>query len=830
MLRHYVATTVNNLLKDKLFSVINIVGLAIGLTACLTIALYVRNETSYDTHWRNADRLFRIVTSRTFDERALTNARNPVPLMPALRQYFDEEIDLSVRMQPYTREIQAGDALLQIRLMEVDSAEVAGMFDFEVLAGNLAATLEEPAAIALSAELAEQFFGRLDVVGEVMSLRISESETRDLRVGAVYRLPEANSILREGLLQLPAMIAMDVAAKPQGWGTLNTFNYALLAPGVDGTELNARMPAFIDQYVNVADFETAASGAQPSDVIGFTFQNLAESYLNSSFDGYGERGNKIVVLAFSAIALLVLAVGCINFIILSTAKAVQRVREVALRKTMGASRRQLILQYLGESLFVIVPAMLLALALMELTLPIFEGIIGKTLNARFSVLVLSATLLALAGIVSLAGGFYPALVLSHFRPAATLKTSKSTDAPGARRLRDVLVAFQFTVMIALMASTFAIYVQVEYVMNRDLGFDTDNLVFVDGMFRREAAEQNLLKQRIAALPGVEAASLSGYRPLESTGNSENQRNFLPENGAEAVSLPAISADYDFFKTYGIALVAGRDFNVERDAPTPLHAPDFEGGASQSSAIVNASAARRLGFIRVEDAVGQRISTRGGANSATHVFTIIGVAEDAQFYNPRLEPRPEVFVISRQQGSLIDAMAVRFRGEPAQVLSQLDGAWRSVVSDVPLRANFMEQIMALEFARERSEARLLLSFALLAISIACLGLFGSVSFNVERRTKEIGVRKVLGAEVMEVVRLLLWQFSRPALLANFIACPIALWAMLNWLQRFTYQIDAWTLLPICAAAGLIALCIAWVTVAGIAAKAASVKPVLALRYE
>jgi putative ABC transport system permease protein len=218
------------------------------------------------------------------------------------------------------------------------------------------------------------------------------------------------------------------------------------------------------------------------------------------------------------------------------------------------------------------------------------------------------------------------------------------------------------------------------------------------------------------------------------------------------------------------------------------------------------------------------------NSAQHAFTIVGVARDTQFVSPREEPRPEVYILSREQGAFIDALAIRFRGEPAQFLRELEAVWQATVGDVPFRANFMEQVIALEFARERSEARLLLSFALLAIAVACLGLFGSAAFNVERRTKEIGVRKVMGAEVREIVRLLLWQFSRPVLLANLVAWPVAVWAMLNWLQRFTYRIDDWTLLPICAGAGFSALCIAWMTVGGTAAKAATQKPVLALRYE
>jgi putative ABC transport system permease protein len=349
------------------------------------------------------------------------------------------------------------------------------------------------------------------------------------------------------------------------------------------------------------------------------------------------------------------------------------------------------------------------------------------------------------------------------------------------------------------------------------------------VFRREQAEQNLLLQRIAALPEVSAVALSGYRPLESTGNSSFSWNYS-SGGEEVPSLATTSVGHDFFRTYRIALVAGRDFSAERDLPSPIYERNFQGNGSQSNVIVNQSAARRLGFASAEDAIGKQISTRASFNAATHVFTIVGVANDTQFDSPRSAPRPELYLISGEQGSLIDAIALRFEGEAAQMHARLEEVWQSVAGDVPLRTTFMDQAIALEFAQERSEARLLLSFALLAVAIACLGLFGSASFNVERRTKEIGIRKVMGAEVRQIVQLLLWQFSHPVLLANVIAWPLAAWVMLGWLQRFSYRIDAWMLAPLCLLAGLIALGIACVTVGSTAARAASTRPVLALRYE
>lgn len=637
-------------------------------------------------------------------------------------------------------------------------------------------------------------------------------------------MPEANSVLDA---YLPSMVQDTVSNCGRVWLSFCSVSMIKLAPGVSAEHVNARFEDFTNTYVDISALGTGPD-VPPADRVDFELQPIGDIYLNSPFET-NNRGNKTMVLAFSAIAVLVLLIGCINFTILNTAKANQRAREVAMRKTVGAGRLQLTGQFLSEAFLVVLPAIVLSVMLVEILMPVFERLVDKNLAMDYSSPATWGTLFLLPVLVSLLGGLYPALVLSRFRPARTLKANRSTNTPGAVSLRNTLVVFQFSVSIALMVATGVIYLQVQYAMQRDPGFDQDNLLFVDGLQGLTPVEQNTLKQQVGALAGVEVASLSGFRYMQRNGASGLGTSVaIPAENREPYQFVATLVDHDFFRAYRIPFLAGRDFDQDRDRVSPLHL-QFDGESSESSAIINASTARAMGFKSPEEAIGTRI-TVGGFNSATHYFDIVGVVRDTQYRSVREAPRPEVYLISAQQGYLTGALTVRYRGDTGAMLDQIGNVWRNVVGDAPIVTSFVDQNLADEFARERTEAGMLVSFSSLAIIIACLGLFGSATYNVERRTKEIGIRKVMGAEVREIVTLLMWQFTRPVMFANVIAWPVSIWAMLNWLQRFSYQIDTWVLLPLCALAGLTALTIAWLTVAGNTLKVATRKPVLALRYE
>jgi putative ABC transport system permease protein len=831
MLSNYFATACRNLLNNKLFSAINIGGLSIGLAACLLIALYVQDEVSYDMQWANADRIYRVTATidRTGSNPVKAGVNSSI-LLPALKQYFSEELELGSRMLRSTRDFHIGSAVVRETVATVD-AEFIDMFELDVLEGSLENVLADPNNIALSSELAERLFAEENVLDQVITLGSGEATT-DYRIGAVYRIPPGNTVL-----DLPALMSLNTAGRISSWlGPLVSQDFVQLRPGIDPSQIEARLPEFIDLNVDISGLQ-AGPGVMPSQRVNIELQNVSDIYLNSPFERNSNRGNETVVVAFSAIAILVLLIGCINFTILSTARATQRAREVAVRKVIGASRRQLSLQFLGESFLVVLPAILLALVLVELMLPFFESIVGRTLAFSYGSPTAWLSLLALALIVGFAGGLYPAFLLSRFKPVTTLKGITTTETRGPISMSNVLVVFQFSISIALIIATAVIYAQVSYTQNRDPGFNGDNMLIIENLgeprlANASVAEKNTLKTELANLANVSAASLSGHQPMQSSGSAIVPLPFsrLDQPGITN-QLTTLSVDHDFFRTYEISLLAGRDYSQALDRPTPLFQPEYTAGTSEGNLVVNASAARSLGFANAADAIGARVSSPG-FNAGSHNFTIVGVAEDTQFSSLRGLPGPEVYVLYPEEpGFMMNVLGLRFTGDPQVLLTDVGRIWKEVLGEETVQTSFVADRLAAEFEQERGEASMLVSFSVLAIIIACLGLYGSATFNVQRRTREIGIRKVMGAEVYEIVTLLLWQFSRPVMFANVIAWPVALWVMINWLQRFAYRIDIWLLLPLCAAAGTGALLIAWLTVAGNTLRVASTSPVKSLRvYE
>jgi putative ABC transport system permease protein len=828
MFKNYLKTAINNLLGDKLYSGINILGLAFGLAATILIALYVLDETSYDRQWGNADRMYRVntdvwSTGGGFSRRAGT----ALPVLPALQQFFPQQIEAGTRLLAFDSEIRVGDQGFAETVTRVDG-DFLDLFELEVLAGSLADALAEPARLAVRVDVAQRVFGAdvelADLVGQVMTISYN-GVSRDYRMAAIYRFPAGNTVF-----DLPMLTLLDVSVLPSfygNWSGLTVTSYLRLQPGVDAAPVVADLPRFTDQHADISGLQ-AGPDVRPRDRMRFDLQNITSLHLDSPFDDSRAGGNRTVVIAFTAIAVLVLLIGIINFTILSTAKATKRAKETALRKTIGASRFELIGQFLGESFCVVLPAMLASCALVELLLPVFETMVGKTLQITWFA---PDTLLALGAmylVVSLLGGLYPAFVLSHFRPAATLRATRLRESKGALNLRNLLVVFQFGVSIALIIATGVIYTQVRYVMARDPGFNRENLLVIDGLLERAEvnAAKQALKLQLANLGTVTGATLSSHQPTQTRGfGNINARYSVTGQEAAPQLITTLGIDPEFFSTYQTEIVAGRAFSTALDQPAEIFQ---EGGLAPSKVVINVSASRLLGFASPEAAVNSQIRfSNPTLVSVSHELTVIGVAADTNFHSMNAVPRPEVYSYSP---GFTDVLTLRFDGSPQMLMEQVTGVWRSVMGDAELSTSFVAQNIAAEFAQERVEAQLLISFALLAIVIACLGLYGSAAFTVDRRTKEIGIRKVMGAQVLEIVTLLLWQFSRPVLLANIIAWPIALWAMLTWLQRFPYQIDTVILLPLCITAGFIALSIAWITVGSTTARVANRNPVLALRYE
>ncbi|MGD9160858.1 MAG: ABC transporter permease [Desulfobacteraceae bacterium] len=826
MLKNYITTAINNLIKNRLYSAINIVGLAIGLAACIIIALYVKDQYSYDKQWKNSDRIYRVNMTLTLPGKAPEKkAWTPLPAMPQLTEYFKDKIEQSARAFHFTMMIDTGTARFEDILVQVDPAFI-DIFQFEVTAGSLEATLENPANIALSSEVASRQFGSQDPIGKTITLSLGNRKN-DFKVTATYKTP-GNTIL-----DIPLLSLLDYDSKPEvlkTWDSSNAMSFFLLKEGINIENLKPLTSAFIDQKVNFTMIHTDPD-IPVSDIMSIDFQNIESAHIDSPWDETRAGGNKTIALTFAAISLLVLIIGCVNFIILTTARATQRSREVAMRKVVGAKRTQLIVQFLGESTFIVLLAMVLALGIVEFMLPVFESIVGKTLPLNYTDSSVYLPLLGMLLFVGISGGFYPALILSGFRPGNTLKANQSKENRGSISLRTALVVFQFCVSIILIIATGVIYTQMKYSIKRDPGYNKENLLVINqigfgGIYKNKIKP---LKQELLRLENITDVGLSDTQPSEQQGNFYTFT--LPGQSVNSYLIARTGIDYDYFTTYQIPLIAGRNYSLERDTPEPEF--DFSSmtlGRNQTqkleerNIIINEKAAKELGFTAAEKAVGQIINSTAVSNTN---YTIIGVVSNSHIFSINATPRAEVYLL---EPDFADIISVRFKGSPANILKDIETVWKKVMGDIELSTAFVDQLMVHEFKQEQTEVEVIMSFSLLAIFIACMGLFGSASFTVDRRTKEISLRKVMGAKVKNIVSMMLWQFSKPVLIANIIAWPIAIFAMQTWLERFAYKFNPVLIIPICLVSGLIALVIAWFTVAGNTTRVAKSKPIKALRYE
>jgi putative ABC transport system permease protein len=819
----------DNLIKNKLYSAINIIGLAIGLAACIVIALYVRDQTSYDKQWKDSDRIYRVNYSMhppgTEPNRI---ALSGLKAMPALQEYFGDKIEQGARTFGLAADIHEGNDKFRTFLLDVDPS-FTEMFQFEVLAGSLEDTLANIRNIALSEKIASRHFGNQDPIGEVISISIGSNKT-DYKVTAVFHIP-GNTVLDD----IPLLRLLDDRYYMQdwkSWGVGAGRTYFKLKKDIDIETLKPHIPALLDRNAPVSELiPTPDSGFKASDVLSLDFQKLETAHLDSPWDTYRAGGDKGMVMAFAGISLLVLLIGCINFTILTTAKATQRAREVALRKVAGAKRKQLIVQFLGESTLIVFLSMPFSVAIVEIMLPVFEAIVGKSFSLNYTSPSTFLPLLALLLIVGISGGLYPAFVLSGFRPGDTLKANQSKETRGSISLRQVLVIFQFSVSIILIILTGVIYAQMEYSMNRDPGYNRDNLMVINGLRYnvQTISKIDVLKQELLNLAGISDVAVSFLQPSQQVDYMGTP--FTLPGHPETTQKDRTYIDDDYFKTYQIPIIAGRNFSMDRDLPEPAlwavaDAVNETRESLERSTVINETAVREFGFTGPEDALGKVLSrTDKNIN-----YTIIGVVADSHLFSINAPPRAEVYLLNHFDAVFTNVMTVRFKGSPQKIVSQVKSVWKDVTGNTAISTAFVDQIVAGEFEQERTEERILVSFSILAILIACMGLFGSASFTVERRTKEIGLRKVMGAKVKNIVSLLLWQFSKPVLIANIIAWPVAVFAMQHWLEKFYYRFNPLFLIPICLVSGLLALVIAWFTVAGNTTRVAKSKPIHALRYE
>lgn len=832
MWRNYLTVSLRTIVKNRTFAFINIFGLAIGIAAFLMLVLFVRYETSYDKWIPGSSNVFQLQT--WFTSAGTGSEDAPVQLSAyvtgeRLKKDFPQVESTVYALWSDPVFLQDGQASTTENYRYVNG-NFLDVVPLPLLRGDARALDHVGTAVLTKAEALRRF-GTDDAVGRHFTV-ISKGQQRDFTVGAVIR-----DVPRNSHLAIAALIRIDFASffadEPRFlscWDCQAGWTYVKLKPNADVQAIQSQLPAW--ERRNIPDAAGGDTRTSVRDTQDWRLVNIADVHLGRAQTGAMSPGNdRKTILTFAAIATLILMMAVVNFTNLATAGASQRAREVALRKVFGAKRKQLIGQFLAESLLVAAVATLIALAVVELLVGPFAAFLEADISLSYfgSGGIAVPAILVVAG-VGLLGGLYPAFVLSRFRPAAVLKGNRSSRSSGSTLLRSALVVGQFAVCIGLIICTAVIYSQTVYARSVDPGYKRDHILQVEELGRSQLADKGAaIVRQVERVPGVESV---GRTTIGVATGTENSVDVMVPGAARPVSIGSYAVDQGFFGAMGLRIVTGRWFDENRpldDASRPVPSnPDADRALVSRGAnvVINELAARRLGFQDPARALGRTVKAAlVGDDYGSVPVTIIGVVKDARFRSVKLPVEPLLFMKTSNGHT---HMIVRYRGDPAAVRAGVERVWKSFTNEIPFKSGFSEDIVRNLYKGEEARAKTFAFLTLLSLTIGCLGIFGLAVFEGQRRTKEIGIRKVLGARVRDIVQLLLAEFSRYVLLANLIAWPAAWWVMRDWLNGFDARI---TLGPVpFIAAGLLTLAVGLGTIAGHAVRVARANPIDALRYE
>ena len=808
MIKNYLIVAIRNLMRHKLYTSINVLGLAIGLACGILILLYIQQEFAVNRSHTLGDRIYKVIREERSTQTTYGGGTSGA-LGPVLEETFPE-VETTVRIWRWGVSAQYGEREGRYLLALIED-NFLDVFDFPLIKGDLETAFRTPYSVVITDGMAQHLFGDIDPMGKTFSID-SRSFPGEYTVTGIVKAPHLSSDLYFEILTTtipPVEETQEVWTlwRPlQSWRPVNT--YVLLKAGQTAETLQAKMQSLIKQYM----------GDEVAKKNTYHLQPLHRVYLYRESD-FNPTANspieKIYMLA--AIGLILVVIACVNFTNLATARAVTRKREVGVRKVVGAHRPQLMVQFLSESLLLTCAALLIALALVELFLPLFNQFVYGDLHLNATTVMVGApAVLALTLLVGLLAGWYPAFFLSSFRPVTALKGSASSS-PGSKGLKKGLVVFQFGMSILLVICTLVVYQQLRFIETKDMGFARDHIVMLRIFLRdfqkepnpqmRLSARHQMVKQVFLEHPNILSASALRY---DIAGYGGRPRLIWPDGDRTKERTFRINeVDDSFFETFNIPVLRGRAFSADVASDT------------SQAIILNETAVRLLGW--EDDPIGKQIESPGFPNKT---LTVIGVVKDYHSLTLREEIAPMGFVA---RWRLFYSLALRIRSEnTAQTLSFLETQWKRFVPDAPFEHMFLDERIDGIYINEQLTGKMLGVFSLLAIFVACLGLFGLAAFMVQSRTKEIGVRKVLGASTLHLVMLLSREFIFLVLFANLIAWPIAYYLMRDWLSGFAYQTDL-NVLPFIASA-IMALIIAFGTVSMQAIRAARSNPIDALRYE
>jgi putative ABC transport system permease protein len=802
MIKSYLKTAWRNIRKNKLFSFINILGLSIGIATCFIIMLYVQDELSYDRFNKNAANIVRVVFHANINGGKIDESVTMPPVAQTMKKDFPEVQDATRIMSFGTPKIIYNNTIFKDEQFALVDPNFFSIFTVPMIKGDAKTVLAQPNTIVLTQETAEKYFGKEEPLGKL--IQVNTDSSRLYKVTGVIKNIPANSHFHFDVFG-----SMWEDAKSDSWMHGGYHTYLLLKPGNDLKKIEARFPAMVKKYMGPQIQQHMGLSLEQftgnGNSLGFALQPLTDIHLNSNTTTEFEPGgNAMYVYIFGGVAIFMLIVACINFINLSTAGASKRAKEVGVRKVAGSGRFQLIRQFLSESILIAFFALFIAFALVQLALPAFNNISGKHLSFDVKPILAFIGLGLLVGVIA---GIYPAFYLSSFKPIAVLK-GKLTSNHKSFGLRSGLVVFQFFISVALIIGTIVVYQQMRYIQNKDLGYSKEQLLIIPNSYALGKNEQ-VFKQQILQDPHIVSATVSLYKPAGPS-NYNNALAYPQGNDKLIVDGVDFHVDENYIPTLGIKIVNGRNFSKEF--------------ATDSLAIIlNETAAHAFGWNDIT-AVGKTVIRQNSDRGSNVAFHVIGVVKNFNFKSLHEAVSPLYMTLNPEGGLIFKIKTTDVPG----LLATMKKQWDSYKTEEPFSYNFMDDLFNKTYSTEQKTGAILNIFSVLIIFVACLGLFGLVTYTAEQRTKEIGIRKVLGASVGQVTQLLSKEFIKLVLIASLIAFPVAWWAMNKWLQSFAYRINiSWWVFVV---AGISALLIALITVSFQAIKAAIANPVKSLRTE
>jgi len=785
MLKNYLKIALRNIRRYKGYSFINIAGLAIGMACCILILLWVQDELSYDRFHENADYIYRVIQDINFADDSTTWAITQGPLGPSLKEDFPEIIN-ATRITSRRFRLTYNDKSFDERPGMADGS-ILEMFSFPLIKGDPATALSDPNSIVMTEEMAEKYFGSEDPLGKT----IKADNRWDFQVTGILKEVPHNSHLQFDSL-IPFIFGRELNYTVDNWRNSQFRTYVQLQKGIPAQEVIQKISGYL--YEKPTLEKDARLNLQP----------LLRIHLYSNYEFDTAHGDITYVTIFSIIAFFILLIACINFMNLATARSGNRAKEVGMRKVAGAHKTDIVRQFYGESIFLAFIALFVALTIVWLLLPTFNNLAAKELSMGVSGNLL--VLLGLLGITLLTGiisGSYPALFLSAFKPVKILKGSLRSGSKGSV-FRKILVVFQFALTILLIICTIIIYNQLNYMRNMKLGYDKEFLIY-KGMRGDVQAKFDSVKNELLQNPNILGVTATSSVPTYGYTFSNSLWRWEGQDPDEETLMRAVFVDLDYFKTFGMEIVEGRSYSKE-----------FPTDATEAI-MVNEEAVKAMGM---ESPIGRRLSI------GTNNFKIIGVVKNYHFRSLRQEIDPLILIYSPGQSRVLFA---RLRSENIpKTIGYMEDIWKEFAPGHPFNYRFLDDALNNLYRSEQRIGTILKYFSILAIFISCLGLFGLASFMSEQRTKEIGIRKVLGASVSNIALLLSREFTKWVLLANIIAWPVAYIAMYKWLQSYAYStnIALWSFIL----SGAMALVIASVAVSYQSIKAAVANPADSLRYE